>query len=172
VYVRRTPRDDQEDSLVILPLYVDDALAATNDSTYFASFVSKLESELVITYDGNPHTMLSMCITHNRDQRIITLDQTAYINSIINEFNMARANPVVTPYAPGSHLSAADCPTSEEEKERMKSYPYLRLLGKLMYAALCTRPDLSYSLSILTCFSSNPAMVHWTALKHVVRYLI
>ena len=40
-----------------------------------------------------------------------------------------------------------------------------------MYLAISTRPDISYAVGVLVRFSSNPGPAHWTALKHLCRYL-
>jgi hypothetical protein len=40
-----------------------------------------------------------------------------------------------------------------------------------MYAMLATRPDLAYSVGVLSKHAATPGEVHWTALKRVYRYL-
>ena len=40
-----------------------------------------------------------------------------------------------------------------------------------MYLSVSTRPDITYSVSTLAKFTSNPNQQHWTALKRVLRYL-
>jgi hypothetical protein len=53
----------------------------------------------------------------------------------------------------------------------MKSVPYMNAVGKLMYLALTTRPDIAYSVGVLARFNSNPGPLHWKAAKHLLRYL-
>lgn len=53
----------------------------------------------------------------------------------------------------------------------MRSIPYREAVGSLLYIAICTRPDISYAVGVLSRFSSNPGMKHWTAVKHLMRYL-
>ncbi|XP_040369153.1 secreted RxLR effector protein 161-like [Rosa chinensis] len=53
----------------------------------------------------------------------------------------------------------------------MESRPYARLIGSLMYAQVCTRPDLSFALGILSRFQLNPTDQHWVAGKKILRYL-
>jgi hypothetical protein len=48
---------------------------------------------------------------------------------------------------------------------------YPSLLGSLVYAAVCTRPDVSTSLSILGSAQASPTEAHLHALKKVLRYL-
>ncbi|XP_040364311.1 secreted RxLR effector protein 161-like [Rosa chinensis] len=71
----------------------------------------------------------------------------------------------------GDKLNKSQCPKNELEKEDIKNKPYSRLVGSLMYAQVCTRPDLAYAVGILARFQSNPGHEHWIAGKKVLRYL-
>jgi hypothetical protein len=53
----------------------------------------------------------------------------------------------------------------------MHQIQYASLIGSLMYAQVCTRPDIAYIIGILGCYLSNPAMNHWKTAKRVLRYL-
>ncbi|XP_074308032.1 secreted RxLR effector protein 161-like [Silene latifolia] len=57
------------------------------------------------------------------------------------------------------------------EREEMTKYPYASLVGSLMYAQVCTRPDISHVVGMLGRFQSNPGIAHWKAAKKVLRYL-
>ncbi|KAM1962830.1 hypothetical protein ACFX16_023075 [Malus domestica] len=52
----------------------------------------------------------------------------------------------------------------------MKSKPYASLVGSVMYAQVCTRPNLAFALSVLGRFQLNPGVAHWNAGKKVLRY--
>ena len=45
------------------------------------------------------------------------------------------------------------------------------MIGSLMYLVTCTRPDLDFSISFLSCFSSHPLLCYYTAVKRVFCYL-
>ena len=53
----------------------------------------------------------------------------------------------------------------------MRNIPYREAVGAMMYAMLGTRPDISYAVTTLSKFSSNPGSAHWEAVKKVYRYL-
>jgi hypothetical protein len=53
----------------------------------------------------------------------------------------------------------------------MKAIPYRELIGKLLYFAIATRPDIVYRVGILCRFVENPGPSHWHAAKRVLRYL-
>ena len=53
----------------------------------------------------------------------------------------------------------------------MKDVPYASAVGSLMYAILCTRPDISFVVSLVNRYQSNPRPTHWQAVKRIMRYL-
>ena len=40
-----------------------------------------------------------------------------------------------------------------------------------MYASIGARPNIAFTVQTLSQFMSNPNLSHWTAMKHVFRYL-
>ncbi|XP_062119033.1 secreted RxLR effector protein 161-like [Humulus lupulus] len=75
------------------------------------------------------------------------------------------------PLASHFKLSYEQCPKDEDTRSEMDKIPYAMAVGCLMYIMVSTRPDIAHSLSILSCFMSNPGMEHWNALKWLLRYL-
>ena len=55
--------------------------------------------------------------------------------------------------------------------KRVDPTTYQSIIGGLMYAATATRPDISYSVSMLSKFNSSPSEAHLTAAKRIIRYL-
>ena len=53
----------------------------------------------------------------------------------------------------------------------MDGIPYASAIGSIMYAMLCTRPDISYALSITSRFQKDHGEDHWTAVKNILKYL-
>nr|GEV86095.1 retrovirus-related Pol polyprotein from transposon TNT 1-94 [Tanacetum cinerariifolium] len=76
--------------------------------------------------------------------------------------------PVPIPLAPHFKLSSHECPKSEEDMSRV---PYSSAVGSLMYAMVCTRPDLAYAVSVVSRYMHNPGKMHWEAVKCMLRYL-
>ena len=48
---------------------------------------------------------------------------------------------------------------------------FLKSVGSLMYAPVCTRPDIAFAVNVLGRYLSNPSLNHWKAVKKVMRYL-
>jgi hypothetical protein len=53
----------------------------------------------------------------------------------------------------------------------MNDAPYASAVGSIMYAMLCTRPDVSYALSVSSRYQSDPGLEHWAAVKGILKYL-
>ncbi|KAK9020300.1 hypothetical protein V6N11_054789 [Hibiscus sabdariffa] len=75
------------------------------------------------------------------------------------------------PMRHGISLSKEMCPSTPQEREQMSQIPYASAIGSIMYAMICTRPDLSYALSITSRYQANPGEGHWTVVKNILKYL-
>ena len=53
----------------------------------------------------------------------------------------------------------------------MMKIPYASAVGSLMYAMVCTRPDIGYAVGVVSRFMSNPGKEHWNAVKWILWYL-
>jgi hypothetical protein len=53
----------------------------------------------------------------------------------------------------------------------MENVPYASLISALMYAAIGTRPDIAFTVGVLSRFLSNPGRLHWNEAKRVLVYL-
>ncbi|KAG8473056.1 hypothetical protein CXB51_034969 [Gossypium anomalum] len=81
------------------------------------------------------------------------------------------AKPVSTPLAAHFRLSSALSSQSDDEIEYMSYVPYSSAVGSLMYAMVCSRPDLSYAVSAVSRYMANPGKEHWKAVQWLLRYL-
>jgi hypothetical protein len=91
--------------------------------------------------------------------------QTKYIEEILEKYGLQDTCSVHTPL--DSHVKLE--PGEPEAGNRSNNYAHL--IGSLMYAAVATRPNIAFAINRLVLFTANPTMCHWTATKHVLRYL-
>ncbi|XP_070682535.1 secreted RxLR effector protein 161-like [Malus domestica] len=84
---------------------------------------------------------------------------------------MEKCSSSVASIQKGDKFSLMQCPQNELERAQMESIPYASVVGSLMYAQTCTRPDISFAVGMLGRYQSNPGMDHWKAAKKVMRYL-
>jgi len=68
--------------------------------------------------------------------------------------------PSSTPLPAGLSLSIEDCPSTPEEVEEMAKVPYREALGAIMWLQVATRPDLSYTINVLSRFAQNNIGTH------------
>jgi hypothetical protein len=71
----------------------------------------------------------------------------------------------------GISLSESQCPTTREQREKMTMVPYALAVRSIIYIMLCTRPDMSYELSMTSRYQKDLEEDHWTAVKNIVKYL-
>ena len=71
----------------------------------------------------------------------------------------------------GVKLSQTQCPTTAKDREKMKVITYASPIGSIMYAMLCTRPDVCLAISLAGRYQSNPGVDHWTTVKNILKYL-
>jgi hypothetical protein len=44
-------------------------------------------------------------------------------------------------------------------------------VGSIMYAIICTWPDVSYALSVMSRYQADPSKSHYTRVKNIFKYL-
>ncbi|CAJ2668438.1 unnamed protein product [Trifolium pratense] len=120
---------------------------------------------------GEASYVIGIKIHRDRNRGILGLSQEAYINKVLERFNMKNCSPSVAPNVKGDRFELSQCPQNDFEREHMKNIPYASAVGSLMYAQVCTRPDIAYAVGVLGRYQSNPGVDHWKAAKKVMRYL-
>uniref|UniRef100_A0A2N9HZR4 CCHC-type domain-containing protein n=1 Tax=Fagus sylvatica TaxID=28930 RepID=A0A2N9HZR4_FAGSY len=167
VYVRIL----EDGSYIFLLLYVDDMLIAAKSMCEVNRLKSLLHKEFEMKDLGAAKKILGMEIRRDREARKLWLSQKNYIRKVLEKFSMLDAKPVSTPLANHFRLSGSQCPKNEEEIENMSKVPYASAVGCLMYAMVCTRPDLAHAVSTVSRYMANPGREHWNAVKWIFRYL-
>ena len=157
---------------MFISLYVDDLLIFSNSIDSLNAFKQKLSTLFEMKDLGEAHYVLGVQIIRDRVARTLSISQKEYIKTIANRFVMNEANSADTPIPLGNSLSKSDCPTSPTAIAAMKLKPYRSAVGAIMYAMLGTRPDITFAITALSQFNSNPGEVHWKALKRLIRYLL
>jgi len=84
---------------------------------------------------------------------------------------MKDCSPSIAPIVKGDRFNLSQCPKNDLEKEQMHNIPYASVVGSIMYAQVCTRPDIAFAVGMLGRYQNNPGMDQWRAEKKVLRYL-
>ena len=73
---------------------------------------------------------------------------------------MDQAKKVFLPMLQGVKLSQTRCPITVEDREKLKVIPYASAIGSIMYAMLCTRPDVCLAISLAERYQGNLGVDH------------
>ncbi|CAA0838989.1 cysteine-rich RLK (RECEPTOR-like protein kinase) 8 [Striga hermonthica] len=117
---------------------------------------------------GEARQILDMKITRDINAGKLWLSQSDYIEKVLCRFKMDIAKPVGVPLGSQFKLSNKDSLKDDSEKERMRITPYASAIGSLMYAMVCTRPDIADAVGVVNRFMGNPGVMHWEAVKWIL----
>ena len=106
--------------------------------------------------------ILGIRIKRENDKLILT--QSHYIEKILKKFYQYDSTTMSTPFDPHFKLY----PNTGRVVDQLL---YSRVVGSLMYAMTCTRPDIAFVVGKVSRYTSNPSSVHWHAINQVLKYL-
>jgi hypothetical protein len=168
VYLRRL----QDGSYIYLLLYVDDMLIATKSQAEIDRLKAQLTKEFEMKDLGEAKKILGMEISRDKARGKLWLSQKQYLMKVLQRFGVHEdTKPAATLLAPHLKLSCRLSPTTDEEREYMANVPYANAVGSLMYAMVCTRPDISQAVGVVSRYMHDPGKGHWQAVKWILRYL-
>jgi hypothetical protein len=107
----------------------------------------------------------------DRSKRLIGLSQDTYIDKVLKRFNMEQSKKGFLPMSHGMRFNEKQCPSTAKEWEHMSKVPYASAIGSIMYAMICTRPNVSYALSVASRYQADLGESHWTLVKNILKYL-
>jgi hypothetical protein len=156
---------------IYVVLYVDDMLLVGNNMDVIKEVKSQLSSKFDMKYIGVANFILGMEIKRDRANIKLLLNQRKYVEMILQRFNMHGSKPIKVCISIGVKLCANQHPKTHEEEEDMSHVPYASVVGSLMYAMVCTRPDITHAVRDLSRYMSKPRKEHWTTVNRVFKYL-
>ena len=99
------------------------------------------------------------------------LHQHNYIDDLIKLYGLNNEKPVDLPILPNHKLTIDLADEQEALRVPIDDTKYRQAIGKLMYLMVCTRPDISYAVSALSRFMSEPKEKHWRCVKQLLKYI-
>jgi len=78
--------------------------------------------------------------------RTLSMLQTSYIDSNLVRYALTEAKPQKSPMILGMQLSKDQGPKTAEEVMCMHKTPYQEAIGSLMYLAVATQPDITFTV--------------------------
>jgi hypothetical protein len=153
---------DEQGYIVLISLYVDDLIITGNAEKLIDEIKEQLSKVVEMKYLGELHYCLGLEVWRNTRQTFVC--QSKYIREILKRFKMDQCKSSTIPMQQNVKL-----PCDDGSKE-VNGTIYRQMVGSLNYLTT-TRPDISYSLSLLSWFIMKPHESHWNATKGVLRYL-
>ena len=149
----------------IIVLYVNNLFINGPNLKHIKSTMLSLKTCFKIRDEGLVKYVLGIRFNYILNGSIF-LTQESYLNEIVSLFRQVRHQ--TTPLPPGIRATTNDCPSSNNEKADQLNYPYHQILGKLLYLALGTCPNIMFAVSSLARFANNHGKQHWTLLTKIV----
>ena len=158
----------EDGAVIILVVYVDDVHMTGNNIAKMNSIVSQMRQKFEIRVSEDVAHFLGFVIEETEEY--IKVHHQPLVEKILQLFQMEDCNPVSTPLNIGTNLGL-----SEEKKKGDKEWDlkkhFQQLVGCLLHLSNTSRPDISYSATMLARYMHKPTKQHWRAAKHVLRYL-
>ncbi|KAM1059197.1 hypothetical protein ACFX2B_023753 [Malus domestica] len=147
-------------SFTALLIYVDDIVITGNDVSAINALKSFLRDHFRIKDLGDLKYFLGIEVS--RSQRGIYISQRKYALEILKDYGFLGARPIAFPMD--------DTKLSDKGELLKDPEKYRRLIGRLIYLTI-TRPDITYSVHVLSRFMHEPRIPHMDAALRVVHYL-
>jgi hypothetical protein len=143
---------DESGKGVIIYLYVDDMLIFGTDQNQVDLTKEFLSSKFSMKDMGEADVILGIRIKHESNG--ISISQSHYIEKVLKKFNCFDCTPVSTPMDTTEKLML-------NTGKAVSQLEYSMVIGYLMYAMTCTRPDIAFVVGKLSRYTSNPSAQHW-----------
>ncbi|RVW30369.1 Retrovirus-related Pol polyprotein from transposon TNT 1-94 [Vitis vinifera] len=143
-------------------VYVDDIIVTGNDEREKHEVKQRLATEFEIKELGKLKYFLGIEVAYSTQG--IFISQQKYVTDLLAETGKIRCKPVFTPMDPNHKLGEV------KEEPVVDKRMYQRLVGRLIYLAH-TRPDIAYSVSVISQFMHDSREPHLQATYKVLHYL-
>lgn len=158
LYVNKNAKD-----YIYLLVFVDDLLICSRNLEAINNIKLKLTERFVMKDLGEIKSYIGIDINYYKNKNLMFLNQTKYIESLAEKYNLKEAKLYDTPMEAGLKLNQ-----SERTDESIK---YRNLIGELLYIGSGTRPDISYSVNYLSRFQNCYDSTHFKYALRVMKYL-
>lgn len=159
-------RKQIESDTIIVIIWVDDLIIAASSVDQLNKFKETMKSQFNMKDLGQISNFLG--IQFEQKEGEIKMSQEKYIAKMLERFGMSDCKPRATP-----NELKMECNKNVEENNTELENPkdYREIVGSLIYAMTCTRPDISWVVSKLSQSLAKPTVQDLVAAKHVLRYL-
>jgi hypothetical protein len=147
---------DMGGTLIII-LYVNDITIAGDSLKCIQELKAVLSNRYKMMNLGKIDLYLRVNIMCDQLVKLLEINQSCYIQEIVNRFRMLDANPVHTPLPLGAETHLMKY---EEQASASEIKAYQQVIGSLLYIQIGTHRDISFAVSHLAQYASNPSPQH------------
>ena len=158
--------DKDRNLICAVGIYIDDIILASDSLKEIEDAKRTLSQTFEMTDLGEISWILRMEVKRDREHKTMTISQEKYINDILKRYGQLDACPITTLSLPNEQLIKLKSPEPDVDVQWYQS-----AVGALMYAMLGTRPDLAYTVGILSQHTAAPGKAHVHAVQHTFQYL-
>ncbi|KAE8244094.1 hypothetical protein A4X06_0g5973 [Tilletia controversa] len=150
----------------IILVYVDDVAIAAPTEEAVSDIKRQFTSWFKMTDNGPLTSMLGIRIHRSRCGQVATMNQTGYIDQVLQRYGMDTCKPADTPMSEAfKNIGPREGSTATTQERHY----FAALIGCLLWLAQGTRMDIAFAVGKLARFMGNPSDEHVAAGKRVLR---
>ncbi|KAJ1584830.1 hypothetical protein NDA11_007680 [Ustilago hordei] len=153
----------QGEDMAIVVIYIDDTLVIAPRLETVLKVKKQIGQRWKMEDSGEVSHFLGIKISRDRAMHTMTIGQSGYIDQVLAKHLDKRTKPTMVP------MQSIPEGTLVASAAQQKEYPVI--VGKLLWVANSTRPDLSLTVGVLARHMCEPSQEHYQAAQRVLHYL-
>jgi hypothetical protein len=154
------------DRSVIIGLYVDDMVVLGRDLPAIQKVIQGIGSLWEIKDLGDVSLILGIRVRRDRSNRTLFINQSEYIQGIVERFRLGDSKPINLPISDRNTLISG-----QPGKLQADQSLYQQAIGCAAWVSRGSRPEVTYVIRQLSQHCNEPTIRHWNAVLRVLRYL-
>ena len=163
------------DEICIISLYVDDLIIAGSSKAVTDRIKMLMKKRYSMKDLGDVDEILGCRVHVDSSLGTVTMNQKKYTEGLLEKYLKPGSTWCDTPA--DNKLVLVPTPSTDTTNNNSNNnnnsvdMSYREVVGSLLWLSLGTRPDITYAVSQVAKFSSNPGPQHWEAVHRIIRYL-
>ena len=136
--------------LVYILVYVDDLIVAGKSRDGVQAVKNSVSATFDVRDMGQVKDFIGMKVMRDRAAKMLTLSNPGHVTALLEAFGMSKSTPNKTPMVLGAKLAKTG------ENLLPDGNRYAELVGSLLYLSTTTRPDIAFSVGVLSRYMACP----------------
>jgi hypothetical protein len=153
---------------LLLGVYVDDILCLSSNPEITSWFHTTISDYFTITINSSIRSFLGMQVDHDINNKIITISQPGYINTLLARFqiDVSSKHQIRVPFSRYDIADDNPVPLSKQEQSL-----FMQMVGSLLFLSTRSRPDISFHVNYLSLFMKSATIRHLHLARRVLQYI-